>query len=282
MALEIPAMALEIPVLLTLEEAMCLKRRKAVVSMFAAHKFLTLLRVSYIVPPGDCTEKCIELSSAASQGAFDWKGYVANRSVDQLEVVVGEGICRFEARFFIKFNRFDFVAHRIDGFCVRFQTHPTKDQLLVGKLGDWASTAGAGPMESKRIAEPVQVPGASRGSIDMCEILSKPDFIRPWEVLHLLDMHEHIWHGEGGKFATDLDVGKLAKSHFRYNLYLAGTSWGREIARIGVTSFWVVWVGRQWQQAGFYVKYGQQAGVLFPDKQGNPFLEAAQDIMWDI
>ena len=49
-----------------------------------------------------------------------------------------------------------------------------------------------------------------------------------------------------------------------------------------MTSFWVVWVGRHWQQPGFYVKYGQNEGVLFPDKTHNPYLEAVADIMWHI
>ena len=116
----------------------------------------------------------------------------------------------------------------------------------------------------------------------MYETLSQADIITTREVLVLLHMHEHVWRGEGGKFATDLGLGLLAKSHFRYNLYLAGTSWGREIARIGVTSFWVVWVGRDWQLPGFYVKYGQNEGVLFPDKEDNPYFAAVRDIMWHI
>ena len=251
-------MALAPPILLTLEDAIELAQRKAVVSSAAAHKFLKRLRAQHTVPPAVAghlsgfTEECIAISSAASQGEFDWKGYVANRSVEQLELVVGDGITCFEARFLaaldknMKQNRFDFVAHRRDGSCVRFHPSARKDALPVyGNLQDWALTADARPLESKRIAVPVQVPGASRGSSDVYETLSQADIITTREVLVLLHMHEHIWRGEGGKFATDLDVGKLAKRHFRYNMYLAGTSWGREIARIGVTSFWVVWVGRR-------------------------------------
>ena len=116
----------------------------------------------------------------------------------------------------------------------------------------------------------------------MYETLSQADIITTREVLVLLNMHEHVWRGEGGLFATDLGLGLLAKKHFRYDLYLAGTSWGREIARIGVTSFWVVWVGGHWQQPGFYVKYGQNEGVLFPEKKSNLGLETVPDIMWHI
>ena len=109
-----------------------------------------------------------EISSAASQGEFDWKGYVANRSVEQLELVVGDGITCFEARFLaaldknMKQNRFDFVAHRRDGSGVRFHPSARKDALPVWEfagLGShcrcWAAgveancSASAGP---RRIA----------------------------------------------------------------------------------------------------------------------------------
>ena len=279
-------MAVALPVSLTLEDAMDLAQRKEIVSIGAAHKFLKRLRAQHTVPPAVAghlsgfTEECIAISSAASQGEFDWKGYVANRSVEQLELVVGDGITCFEARFLaaldknMKQNRFDFVAHRRDGSCVRLHPSARKDALPVyGNLQDWAS---------KQIAVPVQVPGASRGSSDVYETLSQADIITTREVLVLLHMHEHVGRDEGGKFGTDLGLGLLAKSQFRFQLYLAGTSWGREIARIGVTSFWVVWVGRHWQQAGFYVKYGQNEGVLFPDKKDNPYLGAVPDIMWHI
>ena len=254
----------------------------AVVSCGLAHKYLEDLSRR--------KKERIEISSAASQGEFDWKGYVANRSVEQLELVVGDGITCFEARFLaaldknMKQNRFDFVAHRRDGSCVRFHPSAKKDAMpIYGNLQDWALTADAGPLVSKRIAVPAQVPGASRGSSDMYETLSQADTI-PSEsfALMLLHMHEHVWRGEGGKFATDLRLGLLAKSPFLYNLYLTTTCWGREIARIGVTSFWVVWVGGHWNQPGFYVKYGQNEGVLFPHKKDNPYLEAVPDIMWHI
>ena len=116
----------------------------------------------------------------------------------------------------------------------------------------------------------------------MYETLSQADITTQREVLVLLHMHEHVWRGEGGKYATDLDVGLLAKTHFWYNLYLAGSSWGREMCKIGVTSFWVVWVGRDWNQPGFYVKWGQNEGVVFPHKTDNPYLEAVPAIMWNI
>ena len=277
-------MAVALPVILTLEDAIDLAQRKEIVSIGAAHKFLKRLRAQHTVPPAEAghlsgfTEECIAM-----------KDYVANRSVEQLELVVGDGITCFEARFLaaldknMKQNRFDFVAHRRDGSYVRFHPSARKDALTVyyGNLQDWALT-DAGPLESKRIAVPVQVPGASRGSSDVYETISQADIITTREVLVLLHMHEHVWRDEGGKFATDLGLGLLAKSQFSFQLYLAGTSWGREIARIGVTSFWVVWVGRHWQQAGFYVKYGQNEGVLFPHKKHNPYLEAVPDIMWHI
>ena len=288
-------MAVVCPVLLTLEDAIDLAQRKEIVSIGAAHKFLKRLRAQHTIPPAVAghlsgfTRECIEISFAAPQGEFDWKGYVANRSVEQLELVVGDGITCFEARFLaaldknMKQNRFDFVAHRRDGSCVRFHPSAKKDALPVyGNLRDWELSADSRPLESKRIAVPVQVPGASRGSSDVYETLSQADIITTREILVLLHMHEHVWRGEGGCFATDLGLGLLAKKHFRYNLYLAGTSWGREIARIGVTLFWVVWVGGHWQQAGFYVKYGQNEGVLFPDKKHNPYLDAVPDIMWHI
>ena len=277
-------MTVALPVILTLEDAIDLAQRKEIVSIEAAHKFLQRLRAQYTLPPEGhlkgFTEECIAISSAASQGEFDWKGYVANRSMKQLELVVGDGITCFEARFLaaldknMKQNRFDFVAHRRDGSYVRFHPSARKDALPVyGNLQDWAS---------KRIAVPAQVPGASRGSSDVYETLSQADIITTREVLVLLHMHEHVGRDAGGKFGTDWGLGLLAKSQFRFQLYLAGTSWGREIARIGVTSFWVVWVGRYWQQAGFYVKYGQNEGVLFPDKKDNPYLGAVPDIMWHI
>ena len=288
-------MAVALPVLLTLKDATELSQRKAVVSIGAAHKFLKRLRAQHTVPPAVAghlsgfTEECIEISSAASQGEFDWKGYVANRSVEQLRLVVGSGITIFEARFLasidknMKQNRFDFVAHRRDGSCVRLHPSGRKDALPVyGNLQDWELSADPRPLESKRIAVPVQVPGASRGSSDVYETLSQADIITTREVLVLLNMHEYVWRHEGGSFATDLQIGLLAKSHFRYDMYLAGTSWGREIARIGVTLFWVVWVGGDWQSAGFYVKYGQNEGVLFPDKKDNPYFAAVRDIMWHI
>ena len=50
---------------------------------------------------------------------FDWRGYVSNRqSEEQLRMMVGAGITRFELRFFrlamdtnMKQARCDFVAH---------------------------------------------------------------------------------------------------------------------------------------------------------------------------
>ena len=279
-------MAFALPVILTLEDAIGLAQRKEIVSIGQAHKFLKRLRAQYTLPPAaeghlkGFTEECIAISSAASQGEFDWKGYVANRSMEQLELVVGDGITCFEARFLAVYdkkkqqNRFDFLAHRRDGSYVRFHPSARKDALPVyGNLQDCALIADAEPLES--IAVPAQVPDASRGSSDdVYATMSHADR----EACVLLHVHEFACREEGTKFATDLLVGLLARVQFPFQSYLAGSSWGRQIAGIGVTSFWVVWVGRYWQQASFYVKYGQNECVLFPRKQDNPYLEAVPDI----
>ena len=59
---------------------------------------------------------------------FDWKCYVAFRR--DAAAVVGEGIVKFDFRKFHAeiskdhYSRGDFVAHRLDGTCVRL--HPLK------------------------------------------------------------------------------------------------------------------------------------------------------------
>ena len=82
---------------------------------------------------------------------FDWKAYVTSRP-DHRQVI-GVGIWKFECRFLAAKdpnakvlpvpNRFDFIAHRLDGSAVRL--HPERVQhgeATEGQLGDWALRGG--------------------------------------------------------------------------------------------------------------------------------------------
>ncbi len=95
---------------------------------------------------------------------------MANRSPDQIAMVIGPGTVRFEARFLrmtdqnLKQNRFDFVALRADGAAVRF--HPKGDTVpVIMDLKDWAM--GNAPIQGEawyREAVPDADPAASRDS----------------------------------------------------------------------------------------------------------------------
>ena len=99
-----------------------------------------------------------------------------------------------------------------------------------------------------------------------------------------MHVHESLWReGRIKYYRADLAFSSLLGGMaFRYNMYLAGFDWGREIAQEGVLEFWIVWVGRAWSKPGFYVTYGTKQAVIFPFEKKNPFPEAVCDIMWHV
>ena len=99
---------------------------------------------------------------------FDWRCYVAFRT--DAVAVIGNGIVKFEFRYFPNkignehFVTGDFVAHRLDGTCVRL--HPSEPSFLgrdreatpmYGRLEEWLPLAGVKAYGPKGDGEPAYV-----------------------------------------------------------------------------------------------------------------------------
>jgi len=144
-----------LPVQLDLASALMRVLKNRLTSKERAHKVLLQVRTSLTVkdiqPDGLFGyTKEVHLfppeGTEWSEDRFDWEGYVANRSTDEIQRLVGKGVVKFEGRFFPekdidsiwKQHRFDFVASIADGTAVRFNlTSKGEGQHIVGYLADW-------------------------------------------------------------------------------------------------------------------------------------------------
>ena len=105
--------------------------------------------------PGADGQITAESRDLSDGGAFDWQAYVTSRP-DHAQVI-GAGIWKFECRFLAARDpnakilpapqRFDFIAHRVDGSAVRMHPESRKHgKATEGHLDDWALVPGDGAL----------------------------------------------------------------------------------------------------------------------------------------
>jgi hypothetical protein len=270
-----------LPVQLDLATALMRLINSRVTSTKRAHKVLYDLRASltdkniqpnglfgytkevHLFPPED---------TDTSEDRFDWEGYVANRSPDEIQRLVGKGVLKFEGRFLPKVDiddiwkqhRFDFVASIADGTAVRF--HPTSTgeaEPIVGYLADWVMQGQA----LYRQAVPDALPSTPWGF----------DIYRS-QALDFVKAAEDNWC-EAKVFRMNLFDG----SRFTWDVFLERTPWGRSMLVAGVRRFFLVWVGGRYSCGGFYVKYGiaSTETVIFPTDYST-CMEAVPFIRWNV
>jgi hypothetical protein len=277
-------------VLLSFEDATERHVRGDVVSVRAAHKVLHQMRAKLTAPVGSIPDQpnlfgfTQEVVDMTHDTRFDWRGYVANRSRDLLQVVVGPGITGFELRFLkpidrnCRQNRCDFVAHRADGQCVRF--HP-------GNNGDAKPVIV--PLHTCAIASPPPqgLPAASQGDVfagpqpQVYEHASQHDRVTNREAVRFIDGRVEQWEqpGGGGVFRENL----TSQEAFPWFYYLSGLDQGRAYLEVGVSSFWLAWVAPPWNRAGFYVSLHDGTDfVIFPGHRPLVQPAAVDSIRWSV
>ena len=111
-----------------------------------AHQHLKELRAQ-MAADGRITEESRDLSDGQ---IVDWQAYVTSRP--DHDEIIGPGIWKFECRFLEARdpnwkqlpapNRFDFIAHRVDGSAVRLHPEAVRHGAATrGNLSDWALRA---------------------------------------------------------------------------------------------------------------------------------------------
>jgi hypothetical protein len=252
-------MAMALPVLLDVGMALQRQHDGPLTSTTKAHKVLKELREALAAPatepggPLGYTQEVHVFHPDASQGGFDWVGYVANRPPAQIEKVIGEGIVRFEARFLrmmdknMKQYRFDFVALRADGTAVRFHPSSTGDTVpVIGDPQQWA--IGDAPMQAPawhREVVPDADPNASQGSQvgrrAVFHVHAQADVLGARDATTFIQSVASRWEHGGEKFTRDLTH---PRSEFPWDCYLASTEWGQAIHEAGGGNF-LAGVGRR-------------------------------------
>ena len=291
-------MALALPILLTVDEALRRRRENDLAGggVKQAHRMLSKLRGELTVPPDQpggrlgFTREFIDIPPAAAQGDFEWKAYVSNRAEPLIREVVGPGIVGIQGRFIapqdpnLNQNRFDFIAYRQDGSAVRFHPSSKLDALpVIGYLHDWQLGQQHGPSRSLReqMDGPIAGPGRNAG---IYHGISVGDMMTHKTVTKFLQAREQAWHEQtlpaGEKFFKSL----VGSHEFPPHLFLARTDEGRSISDAEVVDFYVVWVAGRWHRSGFYVRYEAQPGnpretVLWPRNEPSSD-EAVEAIDW--
>ena len=183
-----------------------------------------------------------------SQDEFQWKKYLANRSDDMLEKVVGPGVSGIVLRYVCTTDsntgnhRFDFVVHRTDGLAVRL--HPQsngKDTIPI--LGDPSLWKIDAPLPPAMPAGRMRVGEAD----EIFTEYSQADLIGKKAASQWLEERALEWV-PGRVFRQDL----TSAATFKWRLYLANRKWGNELLRDGVSAFWLIWLDRPHQHAAFY------------------------------
>ena len=293
-------MAMQIADVFTFEQAQEMQRSYQIVSVKKAHSFLHELRASLTeAQPVDgdwgFTQEVVDLTDCAR---FNWKGYLANHSQDWLENIFGPdlgqgGFCRFEGRFCrgwdvnmtygvkgTRQRRFDFVGWRVDGVCWRF--HPSGKGETCPVAGDphylalmhehfgWLSamtSSGGAPAASQEY---------------MYHGASQHDVVGDKEAQAFLMKRVQTWEEAQGtaRFTTDLTDGLT----FAWDHFLARSPYSKEVAARGVTQCWLVWVGREQQRAGFYLRFRDDSETVYArfSKEWRCADSMVSDILWHV
>ena len=187
-----------------------------------AHKFLSDTRAS-MSADGQITEESRDLSDGRD---FDWKAYVTSRP--DCKEVIGVGIWKFEGRFLAAKdpnakglaapNRFDFIAHRVDGSAVRI--HPEKvrhGKFCEGRLEDWALGGASARPAASSVARNDTV-GAFVADVWLHEHVREPTQVEFDEVSAASRDTDCVFY----RNITDTE-------EFGWQQFLAAREWGRNI-----------------------------------------------------
>ena len=296
----------------THEQALQMRTSKQIVGVNKAHGFLHQLRAS--LTEGQAvdgvwgfTQEVVDLTDGQQ---FNWKGYLANHSDDWLEAIFGprtpaasQGFYRFEARFLrgwdknmqfgvkgTKQRRFDFVGFRDDGKHFRF--HPGSSgetRPIEGNLQLWAIEDSDLAVMPERLlqrvpmgsARPTPPPAASQEYI--FRGVSQHDTVSDKDGQLFLQHRVQAWEqcaaeGIAHQFTTNLTDGLV----FAWDLFLARNPTSQEVAARGMTECWLVWVGRDRQRAGFYLRFrnGSQTVYSHVSKGWRCDDDMVEDINW--
>ena len=253
-------------------------RTKDVVSIRFAHKFLKDWRFQHTRseedPPFDIEFERVQVSH------FDWPGYLARRSEQELAKVFGaaEGFTHCELRFLNvrEINakkleqpyRVDFVCYRSDGAAIRL--HPSQGgdaNPIIGNIDDWAFTKDsmAPPTIGVDFAlwnPPIATDGGAAQPADRRRLYrrySQADQVSHGKAKLFLANVVETWKQEAqAGTASDWD-GDLTddESTFHWKAYLSGWRDGAAVndEHAGICKFMVCWLDDEpHTRAAFYVK----------------------------
>ena len=265
-------------IVITHDTAIQRKRKNDVVSFRTAHKFLRQWRSRHTRseqdPPFDIEFERVRMSH------FDWPGYLARRSEQELEVVFGaaEGFTHCELRFLNvkEINakqleqpyRVDFVCYRSDGAAIRLHPSQAADaNPIIGKIEDWAFTADrlAPHTIGRDFAlwnPPISTDSGAAQPADKRKLYmrySQADQVSHRQAKLFLASVVETWKQEAqAGTASDWD-GNLTddESTFHWRAYLSGWRDGAAVndEHAGICEFVVCWLDDEpHSRAGFYVK----------------------------
>ena len=223
---------------------------------------------------------------------FNWRGYLATHCDSWFEVLFygqptsshmskwRQRIHKFEARLFHVGDEqkperiFAFIAHRADGRM--FKIRPGRSGATEGWPIIWDGETGrssaytARPARANHSAIPHRNPLSTTNDEDGQVFLHSR--VQEWE-------HSMIVRGHAPSFATDLTKGNV----FAWNSFLNRDEEARELLDKGVIECWLVWVGRLWQRAGFYIRFHDNAETVYTQTDGGRWVkenQMVQDILW--
>ena len=302
------------------KDAWQIRRRGRQLRIHEAHRFLCDLRRSCTRLSGpvdgvwEYIQEAVDLTHSEE---FDWRAYVACHSDEWFECLFGDTpaesqgssssgsweripkrnrIYKFEARF-LRFwdeeaifgvagtrqRRFDFVAYRDDG--KHFRLHPgtsgaTETWPITGDLRSWAIVEEGGAGSALAVPPPPAGTGHPAASQEnpYRRLIDEEgrDFLR---------RRVQIWEegaiaadGVPRRFTMDLTSGDA----FAWDLFFARDVESRQLLH-GVVQCWLVWVGRAWQRAAFYIRFRDGGETVYAETSDGRWaieVRMVEDIYW--
>jgi len=256
-----------------------------------AHTKLAEWRARHTLPVGENTDVPAHFHGYSREyeditdDEFDWRGYVCNRAPELVREVVGPGVGRVELRFLATYdwnlmqNRCDFVLFRVDGSGVRLHPSSKKDAVPVIAVNPavWFIGGGAvGPIGEVGWANPDAPQGQVFREVSQHDHVSQKE-AQAFLLRKVMRAEENHWRF--GEFTQDITDQRT----FPWIAYIAGfrQDVGIALLRREVTKVMVVWQGRPYHRAAFYIETADGGRYLHsPDAKDMLDAAAIDSIYW--
>ena len=228
---------------------------------------------------------------------FHWRGYVANHSDEWLHTLFADlppdpqqdvhttnTIDKFEVRFFsngygqLPGGHFEFVAYRSDG--KRFRIHPgataaTERNPYLWTGQDTLCRVPKARPPSRGCSAPSQKSQTHSPADDAMGHQFLESCVKEWS--------ERKAAGERPvRFTRNLSFEYTGK----WKTFLARNGDSRLLLQRVVAQWWLVWVGRDWQCAGFYLRFKDETKTVYTKNRFSDRWETndsmVQDIHWRV